>query len=68
VKRLDAQDSASVQKLYKAEEFDFRLKPGSAPVDKGLALPNVTDDFSGRAPDLGALETGKAMPHYGPRR
>jgi hypothetical protein len=68
VKRLDAQDSASVQKLYKAEEFDFRLKPGSAPVDKGIALPNVTDDFAGRAPDLGALETGKAVPHYGPRR
>jgi hypothetical protein len=68
VKRLDAQDSASVQKLYKAEDFDFRLKPGSAPVDKGIVLANVTDDFAGRAPDLGALEAGKPMPHYGPRR
>ena len=35
VRRLDAQDAASVQKLYKADEFDFRLKPGSAAVDRG---------------------------------
>jgi len=68
VRRLDAQDAASVQKLYKADEFDFRLKPGSAAVDRGLSLPTVTDGFAGRAPDLGALEVGQAVPHYGPRR
>jgi hypothetical protein len=67
VRRLDAQDIPSLQKLYKAEDFDFRLKPGSAAVDQGLVLPNVTDGFSGRAPDLGALEVGSATPHYGPR-
>ncbi|RPH57944.1 MAG: hypothetical protein EHM89_13235 [Acidobacteria bacterium] len=31
-------------------------------------LPTVTDDFTGSAPDLGALEVGKPMPRYGPRR
>ena len=67
VRRLDAQDVSSLQKLYKAEDFDFRLKPGSAAVDRGVVLPNVTDGFSGRAPDLGALEVGVAAPHYGPR-
>jgi hypothetical protein len=67
VRRLDAQDVTSLQKLYKAEEFDFRLKTGSAAVDRGVVLPNVTDGFSGRAPDLGALEVGAAAPHYGPR-
>jgi len=67
VRRLDAQDIPTLQKLYKAEDFDFRLKPGSAAVDKGVVLPNVTDGFSGRAPDLGALEVGAAVPHYGPR-
>jgi hypothetical protein len=30
-------------------------------------LPNVTDGFSGKAPDLGAIELGQPMPHYGPR-
>ena len=67
VRRLDAQDVSTLQKLYKAEEFDFRLRPGSAAVDKGTPLPNVTDGSSGRAPDLGALELGAMPPHYGPR-
>jgi len=67
VPRLDAQDESTVQKVYKAESFDFRLKAGSAAVDHGTPLPNITDGFSGRAPDLGALEIGQTAPHYGPR-
>lgn len=67
VRRLDAQEVSSLQKLYKAEDFDFRLKPGSTAVDKGTVLPNVTDGFSGRTPDLGALEVGAPVPHYGAR-
>lgn len=67
VRRLDAQDVSSLQKLYRAEDSDFRLKPGSAAVDKGTPLPNITDGFAGRSPDLGALEVGTVAPHYGPR-
>ena len=67
VPKLDAKDLQTVQKVYKAEAFDFRLKPGSAAVDKGAVLHGVTDGFSGQAPDLGALEVGQALPHYGPR-
>ncbi len=67
VRRLDAQDVSALQKLYKAEDFDFRLRPGSAAVDRGLVLPNVTDGFNGKGPDLGALEMGAAPIHYGPR-
>jgi hypothetical protein len=67
VRRLDAQDAATVQRLYRADEFDFGLRPGSVAVDRGLALPTVTDRFAGRAPDLGALEVGQPVPHYGPR-
>src|SRR5213078_184625 len=36
VPKLDAQDVATVQKVYKAESFDFGLKPGSAAVDRGM--------------------------------
>ena len=72
VRRLDAQDVSTLQKLYKAEDFDFRLKPGSAAVDRGVVLPNVTDGFAGRAPDLGALEFApvrrKPADRTGPRR
>jgi hypothetical protein len=67
VRRLDAQDVASVQKLYKASDFDFRLRAGTSAVDRGLALANVTDKFTGRAPDLGALELDAPLPQYGPR-
>jgi hypothetical protein len=67
VPMLDAQDSRTVQRVYKAEDFDFALKPNAAAVDRGVRLPNVNDGFTGRAPDLGALETGRPMPHYGPR-
>jgi len=60
-------DMSDPQRVYSAEHFDFRLKPGSAAVDAGTVLPNITDDFSGRAPDLGALELDRPVPHYGPR-
>jgi len=30
-------------------------------------LPNITDGFLGKAPDLGAYEYGAPLPHYGPR-
>jgi len=68
VKKLDARDIKRVQQIYKAEDSDFRLKPASAAVDKGVVLPNITDRFAGKAPDLGALELGQAPPHYGPRQ
>ena len=67
VPKLDAKDLKTVQRLYRAEDFDFRLKPGSAAVDRGVVLHNVTDGFTGAAPDLGALEIGQVQPHYGPR-
>jgi len=67
VPKLDAQDLSAIRKLYDAKDLDFRLKPGSAAVDKGAAIPNITDGYSGNAPDLGALELGQPLPHYGPR-
>jgi hypothetical protein len=67
VPRLDAKDLLRVQKLYKSTDADFRLRPGSAAVDRGVAIPNVTDGYSGGAPDLGALEVGQTLPIYGPR-
>ena len=68
VPKLDAQDTRTVQKVYKAEDFDFRLKPASAAVDRGVVLPNVNEGFNGTAPDLGALELGRPLPHVGPRK
>jgi len=64
---LDAQDLDRVQRVYDARALDFRLRPGSAAVDRGVAIPNVTVGFAGSAPDLGALEAGAPLPVYGPR-
>jgi hypothetical protein len=60
-------DKSDPQRLYDPEDFDFRLQPGSAAVDAGVELPTITDDFTGKAPDLGAYELGRPTPHYGPR-
>jgi hypothetical protein len=60
-------DKSDPQHLYKPGDFDFRLKPGSRAVDGGSVLPSITDDFTGRAPDLGAFELDRLLPHYGPR-
>ncbi|HEV3481163.1 MAG TPA: hypothetical protein VGR97_02425 [Candidatus Acidoferrales bacterium] len=60
-------DKSDPQRLYNPEDFDFRLKPGSAAVDAGILLPTINDDFTGKAPDLGAYELDRPLPHYGPR-
>ena len=60
-------DRNDLRRVYKAADFDFRLKPGSAPVDAGVIIPNITDGFTGKAPDLGAYELGAPLPQYGPR-
>jgi len=49
------------------DTVDLRLRPGSVAIDAGTELPNITDGFQGRAPDLGAYESGIPLPHYGPR-
>jgi len=59
-------DETDPRKLYLPEALDFRLKPRSAAIDKGVELPNITDGFKGKAPDLGAYEFGSIPPHYGP--
>jgi hypothetical protein len=30
-------------------------------------LPSINDDFTGKAPDLGAYELDRPLPAYGPR-
>ena len=65
--KASAPDPSDPRKLYKPDDFDFQLRPGSAAVDAGIRLPNINDDFTGRAPDLGAYEINQPPPHYGPR-
>jgi len=60
-------DKADPQRVYDPAGMNFALRSGSPAVDAGINLPNINDDYAGRAPDLGAYEVGKPVPHYGPR-
>jgi hypothetical protein len=54
-------------RLYDPEAYDFRLQADSLAVDAGTTLSNINDNFTGAAPDLGALEVSQPLPLYGPR-
>jgi hypothetical protein len=60
-------DPSDPQRVYTPDGLDFSLRPGSAAVDAGVALPGITDGFTGKAPDLGAFELGRPPFHFGPR-
>jgi len=60
-------DFSDVAHVVAVDSVDLRLRKGSAAIDTGVALPNITDGYNGRAPDLGAYEFGAPLPHYGPR-
>jgi hypothetical protein len=60
-------DPAKRHAVYHAMDLTFRLKAGGKAIDAGVPIPTVNDSFTGRAPDLGALEVGKPEPKYGPR-
>ncbi|MBN1566526.1 MAG: hypothetical protein JXA73_01670 [Acidobacteria bacterium] len=60
-------DLNDITRIYMFESLDFRLRPKSKAVDAGRILPNINDDFTGKSPDLGALEYGRPLPVYGPR-
>jgi hypothetical protein len=59
--------SGDPTRVYRPGDFDFSLVAQSAAIDAGVALPGITDGFTGAAPDLGAIEFGGAIPTYGPR-
>ena len=43
----------------------LRLASGSALKNAGVAIPGITDGYSGAAPDMGAVIAGRALPAWG---
>lgn len=41
------------------------LAAGSTPKNAGVAIPNITDGYSGAAPDMGAVIAGRSLPVFG---
>lgn len=64
---MQAPDSSKPYGVYHAADINFELNAKGKAVDKGAVLPNVNTGFKGKAPDLGAIESGAAAPVYGPR-
>ncbi len=53
--------------VYHAVDLNFNLNPKGKAVDAGVRIPNVNDNYTGKAPDLGALEVGSEPVIYGAR-
>jgi hypothetical protein len=64
---LSPPDPARRHHVYHSMDLNFQLKANSKAIDAGVVLPTLNDDFTGKAPDLGALELDQKEPHYGPR-
>ncbi|MBZ2186278.1 MAG: hypothetical protein K7J46_16320 [Bryobacter sp.] len=65
--KLGAPDANRRYQVYHSPDLNFGLRAGGRAVDAAEPLVNINDGFSGKAPDLGALELGQPLPHYGPR-
>lgn len=53
--------------IYPVAGYNFQLQKNSKAIDAGRILPNINEDYAGKAPDLGALEYGIPEIQYGPR-
>jgi uncharacterized repeat protein (TIGR02543 family) len=54
--------------VYDHTPVNFTLKAGAnAAVDAGIYLANISEGYTGTAPDLGVYERGVPPPQYGPR-
>ena len=54
-------------RVYHAVDLNFNLNSNGNAVDAAVVIPNVNDNFTGKAPDLGALEVGAPPVVYGAR-
>lgn len=64
---LRAPDPARRYHVYHAMDLNFRLNAKGKAIDAGVPLPTINDGFTGKGPDLGAIELNQPEPHYGPR-
>ena len=53
---------------YEPGDYNLLLKNNANVVDAGVAMPQITENLIGKAPDLGCYELGQKPPHYGPRQ
>jgi len=64
---LSPPKTKNIHAVHHAMDLNFNLKPTSKPVDAGIVIPTLNEDFVGKAPDLGAVEVGAPPVQYGPK-
>jgi parallel beta-helix repeat protein len=47
---------SEMSRFVDLKKRDFKLQANCPNIDKGIRIPNINDDFTGQAPDLGAFE------------
>jgi len=52
--------STTIDQFNNSRTGDYTLKSTSSAIDAGTAIPYITDDYVGSAPDVGAFESGAA--------
>ncbi len=50
---------------FVSKTANFKLAPTSPGVDAGVVIPNFKVNYHGKAPDMGAFETGQPLKEYG---
>ena len=50
---------------FMSKKADFRLAPSSLGVNAGTTIPNFKESYNGKAPDIGAFESGQPPIEYG---
>ena len=58
VEGAEAHGIQAIPQYDRAPDGRLWLRPGSPGHDAALRLPNLNDDFAGKGPDMGAVETG----------
>lgn len=61
-----AKENPSMDDLIASDALDFTPSEDSPLIDAGVVIPGINDDYTGDAPDIGAIEKGQAI-HFGPR-
>ena len=56
-----------VGQTHNSGDYNLRPATGSAPIDNGMVIPTISENYNGAAPDIGCYEYGDIPPHYGPR-
>jgi len=67
IKGYRTNSASGPARVKSADDSDFRLRPDSPCIDRGVPIRGVNDTYAGQAPDIGAVELGSTSLVVGPK-